>query len=183
MPGATDTQVPAPSDTPLPTATSAPEPTATTAATAEPDAVLGGQLWPEVVCSGCHGDQAQGDFGPKLAGTGLSLEQVRAAVRLGKGSMPALGEDRISDEDIGRARIGGATDAMDNLITLFALKVARLSGDIGDVDLAAVRHEGLDDGLVVEIIANVAINVMTNYLNKVAGTEIDFPIVELQTAA
>lgn len=96
----------------------------------------------------------------------------------------AIGQNvGLSDEDIGRARIGGATDAMDNLITLFALKVARLSGDIGDVDLAAVRHEGLDDGLVVEIIANVAINVMTNYLNKVAGTEIDFPIVELQTAA
>lgn len=89
----------------------------------------------------------------------------------------------LSDEDIERARTGGATDAMDNLITLFALKVARSRGEISDADLAAVRQGGLDDGLVVEIIANVALNVMTNYLNKVAGTEIDFPVVELQTAA
>jgi uncharacterized peroxidase-related enzyme len=89
----------------------------------------------------------------------------------------------LGDEDIERARVGGASDAMDNLIRLFALKVARSRGEISDADLAAVRRGGLDDGLTVEIIAHVALNVMTNYLNKVAGTEIDFPVVELRTAA
>lgn len=89
----------------------------------------------------------------------------------------------LSDDDIERARTGGATDPVDNLITLFALKVARSRGEISDADLAAVREGGLDDGLIVEVIANVALNVMTNYLNKVAGTEIDFPVVELQAAA
>ena len=46
-----------------------------------------------------------------------------------------------------------------------------------------VRRDGLDDGLIVEIIANVALNVLTNYLNKIAETEIDFPVVPLERAA
>lgn len=86
-------------------------------------------------------------------------------------------------EDIAHARSGGAADALDNLITLFALKVTRSRAEISDADLTAARQGGLDDGLIVEIIANVAMNVMTNYLNRVADTEIDFPLVELKDAA
>ena len=41
----------------------------------------------------------------------------------------------------------------------------------------------IESGHVGRALANVALNVMTNYLNKVAGTAIDFPVVELQTAA
>ena len=55
--------------------------------------------------------------------------------------------------------------------------------EISDEDLAVVRRDGLDDGLIVEIIANVALNVLTNYLNKIAETEIDFPVVPLERAA
>lgn len=95
----------------------------------------------------------------------------------------ALGRQAgLDDEDIGRARHGGAGDAFDNLVTLFALKVAHSRAEIGDDELRAAREGGLDDGLIVEIVANVALNVMTNYLNKIAGTEIDFPPVALQAA-
>jgi hypothetical protein len=31
----------------------------------------------------------------------------------------------------------------------------------------------------VEIIANIALNVFTNYLNLVASTEVDFPVVDV----
>jgi uncharacterized peroxidase-related enzyme len=89
----------------------------------------------------------------------------------------------LGSEDIARARSGGAAGALDNLVTRFALDVARSRAEISDADLAAARQGGLDDGLIVEIIANVAMNVMTNYLNKVADTDIDFPLVELQAAA
>ena len=89
----------------------------------------------------------------------------------------------LGDSDIERARRGAAQDPVDDLITVFALKVARSRAEISDQDLAAARNGGLDDGLIVEIIAHVALNVLTNYLNKVAGTDIDFPVVDLQTAA
>ncbi len=91
----TDTPVPEDTATPAPTLT--PEPTATPLLPAEPDPALGEQLWPTLPCSTCHGQKAEGDFGPRLAGTGLSFEQVRARVRLGKGQMPAFDEDTVTD--------------------------------------------------------------------------------------
>ena len=32
----------------------------------------------------------------------------------------------------------------------------------------------------MEIVANVALNTLTNYANEVADTEIDYPVVELK---
>jgi len=42
-----------------------------------------------------------------------------------------------------------------------------------------VRAKAADvtDGEIVEVVANVALNVYTNYLNVLADTEIDFPVV------
>jgi mono/diheme cytochrome c family protein len=85
------TNTPLPSDTPPPTAT----PTASLPQT--PDPAVGMALWPQLPCSGCHGASAQGDIGPRLAGTGLSFDQVLARVRLGKAPMPAFPETAVSD--------------------------------------------------------------------------------------
>ena len=94
------TDTPAPADTATPTQTFTPEPTATSVLPSEPDPALGEQLWPKVPCSACHGQMAEGDIGPRLAGTGLSFDQVRALVRLGKGQMPAFVEDAVSDLEL-----------------------------------------------------------------------------------
>lgn len=50
-------------------------------------------------------------------------------------------------------------------------------GRVSDADLAEVRHAGYNDAEVSEIIANVALNIFTNYFNEAANTEIDFPKV------
>jgi mono/diheme cytochrome c family protein len=99
---ATPTTVPTPTTAPTPTATptATPAPTETPALPTTPDPAVGQQLWPQAPCSACHGAAAQGDIGPKLAGTGLSFDQVLLRVRTGKGSMPAFGEDRISDLEL-----------------------------------------------------------------------------------
>ncbi len=89
----------------------------------------------------------------------------------------------LSDDDIERARHGGAQDAKDDAITDLALRIVRSRAEISDGDLAAARQAGLDDGLIIEIIAHVAVNVLTNYLNRVAGTDVDFPVVDLMPAA
>ena len=47
-------------------------------------------------------------------------------------------------------------------------------------DIAQAKAAGLDDGLIVEIIANLVHNTLTNYTNHVAQTEIDFPVVPLE---
>jgi len=86
-----------PTSTPLPSTTPPPAATATSAPSRQPDPTLGAKLWPQLPCSGCHGSNAEGDFGPRLAGTGLSINQVLARVRLGKGSMPAFPASEVSD--------------------------------------------------------------------------------------
>ena len=40
-----------------------------------------------------------------------------------------------------------------------------------------VRAAGYTDGEIAEIIAHVALNVFTNYFNRAAQTDIDFPLV------
>lgn len=65
----------------------------------------------------------------------------------------------------------------------FAARVARDRGHIGDEDINAVRLAGYDDARIIEIVQHVALNVWTNHINEVAGTEIDFPVVSIRKAA
>ena len=100
----TPTQVPSP--TPAPTATPTAEPTATPAPTetpslpTTPNAAIGQQLWGQKPCMGCHGASAEGNIGPKLAGTGLGFDQVLLTVRGGKSPMPAFSEGQVSDLEL-----------------------------------------------------------------------------------
>jgi uncharacterized peroxidase-related enzyme len=89
----------------------------------------------------------------------------------------------LNDEDIERARHGGAADALDDAVTDFAVQLVRSRGGVSDSAFAAARDAGIDAGLITEITANVALNTLTNYFNRVAGTEVDFPLVSIASAA
>jgi hypothetical protein len=41
-----------------------------------------------------------------------------------------------------------------------------------------VKSAGFSEGEIAEVIANVAMNIFTNYFNETAKTEIDFPRAE-----
>jgi cytochrome c553 len=67
------------------------------------DAEHGKVLWLEtmhVECRDCHGENAQGAFGPDLAGRGLTPAQFIHAVRKPWGIMPAYAESQISDQEL-----------------------------------------------------------------------------------
>lgn len=49
--------------------------------------------------------------------------------------------------------------------------------------MKAVKHAGYDDAQVIEIVQHVALNTWTNYINEVAKTDIDFPVVTVRAAA
>jgi alkylhydroperoxidase family enzyme len=51
------------------------------------------------------------------------------------------------------------------------------SGRRANDDVQAVKAAGYSDGQVIEIVLHVALNTLTNYVNEVAKTEIDFPVV------
>ena len=77
----------------------APTPTATELPT-QPDPAVGQQIWSAKPCSGCHGAGAGGGIGPRIAGTGLSYDQVLLQVRTGAGPMPAFSEAEVSDLEV-----------------------------------------------------------------------------------
>lgn len=90
---------------------------------------------------------------------------------------------KISPEEIALNRKGKSGDAKASAAVAFAYKVAQERGHVSDSDISAVRAAGYTDAQLVEIVALVAENSFTNYLNEVAKTEIDFPVVKADEAA
>lgn len=129
---------------------------------------------------------------------------------LGKGTLPAATRERIAlavaeingcdyclsahtylgknvakldDAEMTANRNGASNDPKAAAAVRFAAKVATARGHIGDDDVHAVKLAGYDDAQMIEIVLHVALNTWTNYINEVAKTEIDFPVVEARKAA
>ena len=90
---------------------------------------------------------------------------------------------KLDDTEIAANRNGASNDLKADAALRFAVKVVRERGHVSDADVAAVRAAGFDDGQIVEIVLHVALNTLTNYVNEVAKTEIDFPVIALRKAA
>ena len=90
---------------------------------------------------------------------------------------------RITPEEIALNRKGASGDAKADAAVQFAARVAQTRGKVSDADLAAVKLAGFSEPQVVEIVAVVAENFLTNLLNNVADTDIDFPVVLTAEAA
>jgi uncharacterized peroxidase-related enzyme len=85
----------------------------------------------------------------------------------------------LSATDALKARFGKSDDPFECALTSFVKNVVRQRGLVSDQDLDLARKAGIDDGLMLEIVANVALNTLTNYANRLADTEIDSPVVEM----
>jgi AhpD family alkylhydroperoxidase len=98
-----------------------------------------------------------------VANSPAALEgYVSLSGALGKGDLPAATRERI------------------------ALAVAEINGC--DYCLSAHTYLGrhvakLDEAQIIEIVQHVALNTWTNYINTVAQTEIDFPVVKARQVA
>lgn len=89
---------------------------------------------------------------------------------------------KIDETEIALNRQGRSGDAKANAAVAFARRVAETKGQATDADLAAVKVAGFTEAQVIEIVALVALNVLTNYVNNVAQTDIDFPVVHARAA-
>jgi uncharacterized peroxidase-related enzyme len=90
---------------------------------------------------------------------------------------------KLDDAEITANRSGASNDLKANAAVRFVAKVVNARGHVSDADVAAVKAAGFDDAQIVEIVLHVALNTLTNYVNEVARTEIDFPVVALRSAA
>lgn len=89
----------------------------------------------------------------------------------------ALNLAKITPDDVAQARQGHSPESHADAAVQFARVVTRKRGQISDADFATVKGAGYSDAQVVEIVTLVAENVLTNFLNKVIQTDIDFPVV------
>lgn len=146
-----------------------------------------------------------------VANSPAALEgYVSMSGALGKGQLPAATRERIAlavaeingcdyclsahtylgrevakldDAEMTANRNGGSNDIKADAAVRFAAKVAKFRGHVSDEDFRVVKTAGYSDAQIIEIVQHVALNTWTNYINSVAKTEIDFPVVRAAKAA
>ena len=93
------------------------------------------------------------------------------------------GMQGLEPEAMNAARSGGAADAKSAALTALAREMVVTRGRPGASSVETFRSAGYTDGHLVQLIAEVALNTLTNYVNHIAATEVDFPAAPaLQTA-
>ncbi|MBO0333906.1 carboxymuconolactone decarboxylase family protein [Sneathiella sp. CAU 1612] len=82
---------------------------------------------------------------------------------------------KLTSAEILANRKGGSTDAKAVAAVRFAVEIVEARGQVQPDAILKVISAGYSNAEIVEIIAHVALNTLTNYMNSVLGTEIDFP--------
>ena len=82
--------------------------------------------------------------------------------------------------DMAAAQVGRSDDPRTAAALAFALKVVGQRAQVDDADFTNLRTAGFDDGQIVEIMAHVALNLFTNYINVALDVPVDFPRVALK---
>ena len=87
---------------------------------------------------------------------------------------------RLDDAEIAANRSGASNDVKADAAVRFAVKIVRERGHVSEDDISAIKAAGYEDAQVIEIVLHVA---GTNYINEVAKTDIDFPVVTTRRRA
>jgi uncharacterized peroxidase-related enzyme len=82
---------------------------------------------------------------------------------------------KLDAAEIEANRDGHSSDPRAKHAVAFARKIAVSRADVSEADIQAVRDAGYTDAQIIEMVAHVALNVMTNYINETFKTPIDFP--------
>jgi uncharacterized peroxidase-related enzyme len=89
----------------------------------------------------------------------------------------------LDEAEMDANRRGASNDPRAEAAVRFARLVMERRGHVSDAELQAVRDAGYGDAEVIEIVQHVALNTWTNYVNNVARTTIDFPVVSARKVA
>src|SRR6266853_3628030 len=84
----------------------------------------------------------------------------------------------LTHQEMQLARNATAADSKAETMLRFTQAVVLQRGEISDDDFQALRKAGFADGQIIEIVANIALNIFCNYFNSVAKIEVDFPLLQ-----
>ncbi len=126
-----------------------------------------------------------GAFSTGALGAALS-EQIAVAVadrnncRYCLAAHTALGLNAgVSEQQMRAAQGARADDDRVRALLEFAVAVVDRRGAVDTDDIQRLRDHGWSDGEIVETIAQVALNLFTNYINIALDVPVDFPAVPL----
>ena len=117
--------------------------------------------------------------------TARQRQQVALAVAEINGSSYSLSAHYDAGKSLGLthqemqlARNASAADTKAETMLRFTRAVVLQRGEISDEDFQALGKAGFSDAQIIEIVANIALNIFSNYFNSVAKTEVDFPLLQ-----
>lgn len=130
---------------------------------------------------GSFGALGAGTLGPKLGEQLAVAIANRNACEYCLAAHTALGQNAgASSDDMAQAQVGRSNDPKTGAALAFALKVVDQRGKVSAEDITALRGAGFDDSAIVEIVAHVALNTFTNYINVALDVPVDFPKVSFR---
>jgi uncharacterized peroxidase-related enzyme len=133
---------------------------------------------------GSFGALGSGVLGAKLSELIAVAVADRNACEYCLAAHTALGRKAgASAQELQAAQAGESSDPRANAALRFALKLVDARGQVGEGDVQALRGAGFSDEEVVEVVAHVALNLFTNYVNIALAVPVDFPAVALRRAA
>jgi uncharacterized peroxidase-related enzyme len=86
---------------------------------------------------------------------------------------------KVSQTELENARKGQSEDPRVAALLQLSNDIAANAGDVDEADIAAARSAGVTDEEIGEVVANLALNTMTNYFNVLARVANDWPVVTL----
>lgn len=121
-----------------------------------------------------------GSLGAKLGEQIAVLVADRNACEYCLAAHTALGRKAgATGEEMSEAQAGRSADARTAAALVFAEKLVEDRAQVTDADVEALRAAGLSEEDIVELVAHVALNLFTNYVNVALGVPVDFPKVAL----
>lgn len=133
---------------------------------------------------GAFGALGGGVIAPKLGEQIAVAVADRNACEYCLAAHTALGRKAgASAEEMSAAQAGTAADPKTAAALRFALQLVEARGQVSEADVQAIRAAGFNDEEIVEILAHVALNLFTNYVNVAFAVPVDFPGVKLRRDA
>lgn len=133
---------------------------------------------------GAFGAFGGGSLGPALT------EQIAVAVadrnrcRYCLAAHTVLGTNAgLAEDELSAAQQAHSRDPRTQALLEFVVAVVEQRGQVDEQSIRSLREHGWSDEQIVEAIAQVALNLFTNYINIALDVPVDFPEVPFRDAA
>ena len=133
---------------------------------------------------GAVGAFSTGDLGPALTEQIAVAVADRNACRYCLAAHTALGlQAGLGTDHLHAAQGARSDDPRIRALLGFAVDLVDRRGQVDAADIDRLRQHGWSDSQIVETIAQVALNLFTNYINIALEVPVDFPAVALTSDA